>query len=303
MVPGTPHAVTGQVQAALPSIAITSAGRIGVLYDTFDGFDGNGFPTFTGHVAQSADQGTTFSDTQLLSFTSPVKDSGDVRQRILGDYQQMKSVGSTLYGVFTGNGSAFGRSLSNLDPIFFRLQAGPVISSVKPKALGQGASKAKVTITGSGFASGANVSVSGSGVTANSVSFVSSQQLVAKISVSSGAAPGNRNVTVTNPDATSDTCSNCLTINPGPVPTSVTPPTGVRGTTLSIVVTGSGFAPGAQVKFKKGVTVNSTTFVDSGHLNASITISSTTSIGSRDVTVINKDKGQGVCSGCFSVTA
>jgi len=40
--------VTGQVQAALPSVAVNTNGAIGVLYDTFDGFSGL-FPQFTAH--------------------------------------------------------------------------------------------------------------------------------------------------------------------------------------------------------------------------------------------------------------
>jgi hypothetical protein len=34
---------------------------------------------------------------------------------------QMKTVGNTFYGAFTGNGVAFGRPFANHDPIFFRV--------------------------------------------------------------------------------------------------------------------------------------------------------------------------------------
>lgn len=64
--------VTGQVQAALPSVAINSAGVIGVLYDTFDGISG-GFPQFTAHFAISNDHGITFSDNALETFLSPIQ--------------------------------------------------------------------------------------------------------------------------------------------------------------------------------------------------------------------------------------
>ena len=39
---------------------------------------------------------------------------------MLGDYMQMKAVGSCFYGSFTGNGFAFGRPFANGDPIFFK---------------------------------------------------------------------------------------------------------------------------------------------------------------------------------------
>ena len=124
---GAAHFVTGQVQAALPSVAVASNGVVGVLYTTFDGPSG-GFPQFTAHLAMSEDHGVTFSDFVLKQFLSPANDNNNCRQRVLGDYQQMKAVGNTFYGVFTGNGAAFGRSTSNLDPIFFKVQATCTIS-------------------------------------------------------------------------------------------------------------------------------------------------------------------------------
>jgi hypothetical protein len=48
---GPPHFVTGQVQAALPSVAVTAdgPGTVAVLYDTFNGIVA-GFPQFTAHL-------------------------------------------------------------------------------------------------------------------------------------------------------------------------------------------------------------------------------------------------------------
>src|SRR5262249_28085618 len=66
---GSPHFVTGQVQVALPSVAVTSNGTVGVLYTTFDGFLA-GLPQFTAHFATSTDQGTSFTDNTLLTFLS-----------------------------------------------------------------------------------------------------------------------------------------------------------------------------------------------------------------------------------------
>lgn len=112
--------VTGQVQAALPSVAVSSTGAVGVLYDTFDGFSTTGYPIFSAHLAVSFDHGQTFSDTILETFLSPATDNGNGRQRVLGDYQQMKALGKTFYGVFTGNGVPFGRPFANTDAIFFK---------------------------------------------------------------------------------------------------------------------------------------------------------------------------------------
>jgi hypothetical protein len=120
---GAPTFVTGQVQAALPSVAVTANGVVGVLYTQFDGTSGGGIPMFSAHLALSENQGGTFSDFVLENFLSSASDSGGCRQRVLGDYQQVKAVGNTFYGVFTGNGAPFGRPISNHDPIFFKVQA------------------------------------------------------------------------------------------------------------------------------------------------------------------------------------
>lgn len=130
--------VTGQVQAALPSVAVAQNGAVGVLYDTFDGFSsvqdptnlGHFFPIYTAHLAVSHDQGQTFNDTTLETFLSPATSTNpNDRQRVLGDYQEMKAVGNTFYGAFTGNGVPFGRTTATSDPIFFKASAGgPIIA-------------------------------------------------------------------------------------------------------------------------------------------------------------------------------
>ena len=121
---GPEHFVTGQVEAAIPSVAVASNGIVGVFYYTFDGFSPDGFPTFSAHLAQSSDQGVTFSDQVLLTFLSSAMDNGDARQRVLGDYMQMKAVDTCFFGAFTGNGVPFGRPFANHDPIFFRVCVG-----------------------------------------------------------------------------------------------------------------------------------------------------------------------------------
>jgi hypothetical protein len=115
----TPQAA---VQAALPSVAVTRNGTVGVLFDTFDGFTGDGFPVFTAHLSVSEDQGATFDDFSLLTFSSVEKDNGNARQRVLGDFQQLKAMGNTFFGVFTANGVPFGRPFANTDAIFFSAQ-------------------------------------------------------------------------------------------------------------------------------------------------------------------------------------
>jgi hypothetical protein len=122
--------LTGQVQAALPSVAVASNGTVGVLYDTFDGFTpSTSLPIFTAHLAQSTDHGATWNDRMLETFTDPNTDSGNARQRDLGDYQELNAVGRTFYGVFSGNQIPLGGSTAQINPIFFKAIAdgGPII--------------------------------------------------------------------------------------------------------------------------------------------------------------------------------
>jgi hypothetical protein len=125
--------ITGQVQAAIPSVAVTDKGTIGVFFYTCDGTSLSGFPIFTAHFAVSTDQGATFVDVVLETFLSPATDNGNPRQRVLGDYMQVKAEGNQFYGGFTGNGVPFGRNISNNDPIFFNVSVEPHKAKIASK--------------------------------------------------------------------------------------------------------------------------------------------------------------------------
>jgi FG-GAP-like repeat len=113
-------APTSGVQAALPSVAITRHGTVGVFYYTYNGIV-SGYPQFTTWLATSTDKGATFTKQALATFLSPATDNtSDGRQRVFGDYMQMKAIDNCFYGSYTGNGAVFGRSISNNDPIFFK---------------------------------------------------------------------------------------------------------------------------------------------------------------------------------------
>jgi uncharacterized repeat protein (TIGR01451 family) len=129
--PVTPPQVTS---AALPVVAVNSEGTVAVMYASFDGFAPSAptIPIFSMHLARSATGGASFVDETLQSFSSPAADNGDPRQRVLGDYHQMKAVGATFYGSYSGNGAGFGRSSSNIDPIFFTTTSADVALTAAP---------------------------------------------------------------------------------------------------------------------------------------------------------------------------
>lgn len=120
---GAAVTVSNAASTALPSVAVASDGTVGVLYDTFDGNSpppGN-FPQFTAHFARSTDHGQTFTDSTLEQFLSPSVNDGTARQRVLGDFQQLKTEGSLFYGVFSGNRAPLngGTGTSIIDPVYF----------------------------------------------------------------------------------------------------------------------------------------------------------------------------------------
>jgi hypothetical protein len=114
--------ITGQVQAAIPSVAITADRVIGVFYYTCDGTSPAGFPIITAHFSTSTDLGTIIFDNTLESFLSPIRPTAGVR--VLGDYMQVKAVNNTFFGGFAGNRVGFFplSPFSVIDPIFFKVE-------------------------------------------------------------------------------------------------------------------------------------------------------------------------------------
>jgi hypothetical protein len=183
----------------------------------------------------------------------------------------------------------------------------PTVGSVNPSSGAQGQSLSNVVISGSNFQSGATCSF-GAGITVNSCTFNSATQLTANITISSTAATGTRNVTVTNPDSQTATLTNGFTVTtsgppPPPSVSSVNPNSGAQGQSLpSVIITGGSFQSGATCSFGAGITVNSCTFNSATQLTANISISSTTTVGTRNVTVTNPDNQTGTLTNGFSVT-
>jgi hypothetical protein len=87
------------------------------------------------------------------------------------------------------------------------------VSSVTPTVLSQGSDDV-VTISGSDFQSDADLTFSSPGVRVASVTFVSSQELLAKLTLASSARLGASDVTVTNPSGASATATYAFTVAP-----------------------------------------------------------------------------------------
>ena len=112
-------------------------------------------------------------------------------------------------------------------------------------------------------------------------------------------------MSITNPDGGTAGCANCLTVIADPQVVNVSPSSFAQGVTRQvIVVTGSGFEPGATAKFTPaGVTVNSVAVTSSSSLSIEVTIGGAAAVGVRDLTITNTNTGTTTCAGCFSVAA
>jgi hypothetical protein len=177
------------------------------------------------------------------------------------------------------------------------------VTSVSPSSGDRGGSES-VAIKGSGFASGATSSF-GSGIVVNSTTFKSSTELIASITIESGASLGSHTVTETNPDGGSD--EGVFTVNSAPTATSTNPSSRAQGTSnQTVAIKGTNFESGTGLAASfsgTGITVNSTSFVSSTEVTANVTIASNASTGARNVTVTNPDTTSATGSGVFTINA
>jgi hypothetical protein len=121
--------------------------------------------------------------------------------------------------------------------------------------------------------------------------------------VAGNAPTGARNITVIEPGNVADTCSGCLTIDPGPTVSSASPNSVPQGETANITVTGTNFQPGATLSNLSGVTFSGTTAVNSTQLTSKVTVSSSATPGTDQLVVTNPDGGRSSACSCLTVTS
>jgi len=272
-------------------------------------FTVNGAPTVSSASPSSGDQGGTqnvaVKGTNFESgATVSVSGTGvKVNSTSFVSATELKASITVESGAATGartvtvtNPDATSASLSS----GFTVTGKPTVTSTSPSSRGQGAIEQNITVKGTNLESGASVSFSGAGIIVNSTTFKSSTELVAKITVESGATTGARTVTITNPDATSASLSSGFTVNTGPTVTSISPNSGDQGGTEELLITGSNFEGEPTVSFGSGIKINSQKLNNPQTLKVNITIEASAATGARSVTVTNPaDAGTGF--GTFTV--
>jgi hypothetical protein len=186
----------------------------------------------------------------------------------------------------------------------FTVTPGPSVSDVSPNQIGPGAQRT-VTVTGANFAPGVKVTVPASGVAVTSVTVVDSTTLSVGLSTAGVAAPGPRDLIITNPgDAGSTTCGGCFTVTDAPVVTAMSPAVLGGGAQTTVTVTGANLVAGARLSVAgAGVAVLTQSWVDAGQLTATLSVAGAAMAGGRTITVINPDGGKGSCATCFAVAS
>lgn len=183
--------------------------------------------------------------------------------------------------------------------------AAPLASGASP-ALGGGATEREITVSGTGFVAGAQpVFRGGTGINVLATTFVSSTTLKVTVSVSATATVGTFDVRVTNPDGGTLICNACYRVVAGPKVLAMSPPVALRGTTLPVVISGTGFAQGATVRGPAGVRFTNVVFVNGTTLTALMSVDLARGRGvDLPITVVNPASagyGEGTCT-CLGVT-
>lgn len=142
----------------------------------------------------------------------------------------------------------------------------PVISSLNPAKATVGGGAFTLRINGGNFHYGTTAAWNGASLP---TAYISSTQVTAQVAAGFIAASGYAAVTVTNPDTLSSDPASFTVENPAPSITSLSPSRLTAGSGAFVLsVAGSGFVTGAQI-FWNGEALT-TTFLDAGHLRASL---------------------------------
>ncbi len=162
------------------------------------------------------------------------------------------------------------------------------IASVAPNTGAQG-TVVPVTITGTGLALTSAVNVSGTGVTVSNVVDVSATTVTATFTIAANATLGARNVTVTTPAGTTNAGTFTVVAPPAPTLTSIAPSSELRGTSISVVLTGTNFVTGSTVvatPAATGFTISGVAVTSATAITATFTSTTAAAIGSVNIAVV-----------------
>ena len=256
----------------------------------------NTLPTLTSIVPNTGARGTsvavTLTGTNLAGATSVNLSGTGVTATITGTPTATQVTAN--FTITTGAATTArtvsvttGAGTSNTVIFNVTVPPAPTVTAVNPNTGVRGTNVA-VTITGTNFTNtGTTVAVSGTNVGVTGVTVVNSTTITATFNIATGAGLGARNVRVTTPGGTSAINSGDQFTVTGATLTSVSPNTGVRGTAVSVTLTGAGLTGATNVTVSgSGVTVSGITAVNDTTVTATFTVSTTATVSNRNVAVV-----------------
>jgi Bacterial Ig domain/IPT/TIG domain len=121
---------------------------------------------------------------------------------------------------------------------FLSTVAAPTLTSISPASGLRGAT-VNVTLTGANLTGAFLITVSGTGVPVSNLTVVSDTTVTATFTIANLATLGARTVRVSTPGGVSNPVTFTVTAPPPPTLTSITPTSGVRGTSVTVTFNGT----------------------------------------------------------------
>jgi hypothetical protein len=175
----------------------------------------------------------------------------------------------------------------------FQVGPPPTLTSIAPSSGSEGMS-VPVTLTGTNLAGASAINVTVLGVptqiAVSNLVVVNSTTITATFTIPLTTLPGPKTVTVTTPAGTTNGVTFNVTTPPTPTLTSISPNSGVRGTSVPVTITGTNFTSTGDLLiitpfFGSGITASNFTVVNSTTITATFGISGTTGTGNRSLTI------------------
>ena len=161
----------------------------------------------------------------------------------------------------------------------------PTLTSIAPTSGAQGAT-VPITLTGTNLTGATAITVSGTGVTVSGLTVVGPTSVTATFAVSGTATLSARTVSITTPGGTSNTVTFTVVSAPVPTLTSITPNTGVSGTTVPVTLTGTNLTGATRVTASGyGITVSGLSVVNSTTASVNLVLATYATAGAGNVSI------------------
>ncbi len=285
------------------SLTSTNGGRIGTQYTQV------AFPVRIAARDSFGNIATGFSGTATVASSGPLLSGGGVTPNFVNGVLDSYLITFDSSGTYVLTVRRTGGNETGLSDTITVQNPPPTFTSLAPGSGGAG-STVPITIRGTGFIPGVTVVLfSDARVRAFTPIIDSFTQLRVTVQIDSSTTVGYKNVTIANiqPGGGTVVVQNGFYVgnNPTPTLTSINPPSGVLGRSISVGLVGSNFVSGASTtEFGQGITVNTLVVDSATHITAGITIAASAQTGDRLITVVNAPPGGGTSQGVtFSVQA